>query len=89
MMLGWHNKPKSVAAHWKYNEDDFWSDLLNNSRYKLEKPSPQEALRFAFERFPKDLFEITKELPFGCHAWKKYQYDEFWRKWIEKIELGN
>lgn len=83
MMFGWHNKPRAVAAHWKYNEDDFWSGLLNNSKYKLNIPFTQEALRFAFERFPKELYEITKELPFGCHAWKKYEFDEFWSKLIK------
>lgn len=83
MLLGWRNTPKSVAAHWQYNEDDFWSGILDNSNYALSKPSPIEALSFAFERFPKELYEITKQIPFGCHAWKKYQYDEFWKQYIE------
>ena len=36
-----------------------------------------------FERFPKELYEITKQIPFGCHAWKKYQFEEFWKQYIE------
>ena len=83
MMLGWRNTPKSVAAHWQYNEDDFWSGVLDNSNYALSKPSPLEALTFAFERFPSELFEITQKLPFGCHAWKNYQYEKFWKKYIK------
>ena len=83
MMLGWHNTPKSVAALWQYNEDDFWSGLLDNSNYALSKPSPLEALSFAFERFPSELYHLTKQLPFGCHAWKKYQYEKFWKKYIK------
>lgn len=83
MMLGWRNTPKSVAAHWQYNEDDFWSGVLDDSNYALSKPSPLEALTFAFERFPSELFEITQKLPFGCHAWKKYQYEKFWKKYIK------
>lgn len=83
MMLGWRNKPKYVARHWKYNEDDFWSGLLDISNYALKKPQPHEALHFAFERFPSELFKIAGgELPFGCHAWKKYEYEEFWIKYI-------
>ncbi|HOI27875.1 MAG TPA: DUF5672 family protein [Paludibacteraceae bacterium] len=82
MMLGWRNKPKSVADHWKYNEDDFWSGLLSESNYSPSKPYPIEALNFAFERFPSSMFDQTKTIPFGCHAWKKYEYDSFWKKYI-------
>lgn len=83
MVFGWHNKPKSYATQWKYNEDDFWSCALVGTNYEMSKPTPREAMSFAFEKFPKELFEITKELPFGCHAWKKYQYDLFWKKYIK------
>ena len=83
VLLGWRNKPVSFAAHWKYNEDDFWSGVLDNSNYAMSKPNPSEALRFSFERFPKELFALNGDsLPFGCHAWKKYQYEEFWKEYI-------
>ena len=82
MMLGWHNTPKSVAALWQYNEDDFWSGVLDDTRYAMSKPLPEEALLFAFERFPKEMYAITNQLPFGCHAWLKYQYEEFWKDHI-------
>ena len=83
MALGWRNKPISVTRYWKYNEDDFWSGLLDNSKYALNKPDPRMALEFAFERFPSSCFEITKKLPFGCHAWEKYEYETFWEKYIK------
>ena len=80
MMLGWHNKPQIVADRWRHNEDDFWSGLLSDSNYALRLPSPSEAMRFSFERFPKELYEMTGHaLPFGCHAWEKYQFEEFWK----------
>ena len=83
MMAGWRNKPSVVARRWKYNEDDFWSGLLDHSQYPLRKPIPQEAAQFSFERFPKELFEMNNhQLPFGCHAWRKYQYAEFWSQYI-------
>ena len=83
MLLGWHNKPKTVADGWKYNEDDFWSGLLDNSRFALKKPSPEEAMQFSFERFPSELFRRNgHKLPFGCHAWRKYEYSEFWAKYL-------
>jgi hypothetical protein len=83
MALGWRNKPTSVAKRWKYNEDDFWSGILNGTRYELSKPEVREAMLFAFERFPSEVYSITGTLPFGCHAWAKYQYESFWKTYIE------
>ena len=84
MMLGWRNKPRVVAKRWQYNEDDFWSGLLDDSRFALKKPSPREALKFSFERFPSELYEMNnKQLSFGCHAWRKYQYNTFWMTFIK------
>lgn len=80
--LGWRNKPRSFAKHWSYNEDVFWSELSDGTNYALKKPSVLEALHFAFERFPSETFAITQKLPFGCHAWRKYQYDTFWKDYI-------
>lgn len=80
MCLGWRNKPNSVASRYKYNEDCFWSIRLNRSRFALNKPGPEEALHFAFERFPEQLYQLAHcSLPFGCHGWRKYQYDVFWK----------
>lgn len=44
---------------------------------------PKEALEFAFERFPSEMYKITGKLPFGCHAWEKYEYESFWKKFIK------
>ena len=82
MALGWRNKPCVVAKRWKYNEDIFWSEVLDGSNYAMCKPVVSEAMLFAFERFPSECYEITGQLPFGCHAWKKYQYETFWNRFI-------
>lgn len=38
---------------------------------------------FSFEVLPKRLFELTsKQLPFACHAWEKYEPD-FWKEYIK------
>ena len=86
MMLGWHNRPESLTKCYQYNEDAFWSLELEHSRYSLNKPQPQDALQFALERFPKEMFKKTGKLPFGCHAWQKYEYEEFWSKYIRVVE---
>lgn len=83
MACGWRNTPSQVALHWQYNEDDFWSGLLDGTPYALRKPSPEEAIFFAFERFPSALYKLTQQtLPFGCHAWEKYEYASFWSQFI-------
>lgn len=79
MSLGWRNKPKSYANNWNYNEDDFWSGALCGTNYGLTKPSIYEAMDFAFERFPQELYGVLGHLPFGVHAWRKYEYEEFWK----------
>lgn len=83
MKFGFKNKFIYFAKTWKHNEDDFWSGFLDNTHYSLTKPESLKALEFAFERFPLDCFEITKKLPFGCHAWEKYEYDGFWKNHIQ------
>lgn len=84
MLCGWRNKTTSVARHWKYNEDIFWSGLLDNSKMPPKKPQVKDSVAFAFERFPSRLYELNgNKLPFGCHAWRKYEYDVFWNRFIK------
>ena len=63
------------------NEDKFFA-FSNSTIFKIAPVSV--ALRFAFERQVKKCFELNDfRLPFGCHAWERYDYD-FWRPYIEK-----
>lgn len=77
-------KPADVLASWQGNEDDMWGSLLGLSEYALRRPTPEEAMYFAFDRFPKELYERIGQLPTGCHAWQKYEYDSFWKEIIEQ-----
>ena len=83
MVLGRRNKPCSFAEHYKYNEDIFWSITLEGTNYELRKPSAVEASGFAWERFPSAIYDQLGHLPFGCHAWEKYEYDTFWKQYID------
>jgi hypothetical protein len=77
----WLNAP---ADNYPFAEDGFWA--LEAPKYLPEyKVAPfKKALSFAFERFPKKCFEINnKKLPFGVHAWKKYD-EEFWKPFLLK-----
>ncbi len=47
-------------------------------------PSLMEASRFSFETHPSFLFRLNGgNLPFGCHAFQKYEYHSFWKKYIQ------
>lgn len=45
-------------------------------------PDEYEASHFAFEVHPSMLFKKNGRLPFGCHAFMKWEYDSFWKQHI-------
>lgn len=88
-MLGWQNTIRYFKKS-GLNEDGLFSGLLSPSYIHYNVPSPEVAAHFAFERFPSYLFDICNhQLPFGCHAFLKFEYDEFWKHYIEKDETLN
>lgn len=62
------------------NEDIFFS-ISDGKDFKV---APLDiALKFAFEREVEKCFKLNnEELPFGCHAWERYNL-EFWKPFIE------
>lgn len=84
--LGRKNNVAYYKNSYKYiNEDVFFT--INMSEYKrlrLKTPSAEDAAYFAFECSPRYLFKLTNhKLPFGCHAWEKYDLD-FWHEFIHR-----
>lgn len=67
------------------NEDWIFSIMAKNAWGIVANiPAYNESLKFAFERFPIDLYsENNEHLPFGCHAFEKWDYEEFWSKYIK------
>lgn len=61
------------------NEDMFWTDIVAQSSEDFKIPLPSIAARFAFEACPRYLFELTGSLPFGCHAYERYD-PEYWEE---------
>ncbi|MBL4883751.1 MAG: hypothetical protein JKY95_04320 [Planctomycetaceae bacterium] len=85
------NRFCSAAHKLKINEDRFWSEVVPVRFPWFQIPSPFEAVSFAFEVNPRKCFELNgSELPFGCHAWEKYDPD-FWTNFIsdQYHTLGN
>ncbi len=66
----------------KYPEDVLLGLVLSREFCLLKTPSPETASKFSIEVNAKYLFEMNgKKLPFGCHAWEKYE-KEFWEPYI-------
>lgn len=75
----WLNAP---ADNYPFNEDGFWSYEAHKYYPKFKVATFKQALKFSFDRFPRRCFELNgKKLPFGCHAWAKYDR-EFWSKYL-------
>lgn len=77
------NNSFSVFNDFGYNEDDFWGRLMPRNFKWFKVPEPREALKFSMEVCPRKMFDDNdRKLPFGCHAWWKYDID-FWKPYIE------
>lgn len=73
---------KAPAQDYPFNEDGFWSYEAPKYYSRFRVAPLEEALRFSFEKFPKKCFKLNNNnLPFGCHAWQKYDED-FWKQYI-------
>ncbi len=69
------------------NEDMFWGVLINWLNPFFKKPDYKTAAHFAIEMDPKiALVHTNNVLPFGVHAWEKYD-KEFWDKKIKNIQI--
>lgn len=67
---------------WNSNEDYFWGIFAKN--FKI--PSGKEALLFSIETESKKALESNKgELPFGVHAWEKFE-PEVWEPYVNQIK---
>lgn len=70
------------TEHYTLNEDLFWSDRARLFYPKFNIAPVDVALKFAFERFPSYCYEQNnRQLPFGCHAWAKWDR-EFWEPFL-------
>jgi hypothetical protein len=69
------------------NEDIYFGVIIPffNPFYKIA--SFKDSLSFSFELNPKKSLELNKgKLPFGVHAWEKYNKD-FWMKVLDELGL--
>lgn len=78
--VGWY------ASLYTLNEDLFWSDRAKLFYPEFNIAPIDVALRFAFEAHPRYCFEQNNcQLPFGCHAWAKWDR-AFWEPYLIKAK---
>ena len=72
----------------KLNEDFYIAKYGKKIVKGFKTPTPEIAMKFAFENMPEKLYEMNdRNLPFMCHAFKKYNFD-FWKQFIN-LEAEN
>lgn len=82
-ILGKINLNNSVFLFNNDPEDIFFGYRLKEKGIKMNIAPISEAIKFSFEINPKLLLEMNNNiLPFGCHAWWKYDLD-FWKNHIK------
>lgn len=80
--LGYWQSTDCLLKETGVNEDVIFSLYSQITKCKATLPKPEEACLFSFEQSPSYLFSLTKKIPFGCHAWEKYEYERFWKQSI-------
>lgn len=80
--LGYQNTISYYKKDETLFEDILLSIFLKDTKLRANTPDAETAAHFAFEKHPSFLYTLTKQLPFGCHAWQKYEYNVFWSQYI-------
>ena len=77
----------TIAQFRKSNceEDMIFSVWAKNAwGHTCRVPNETEAARFSMEVNPEYLYnKVGKQLPFGCHAFEKWEYYSFWKKYLQ------
>ena len=71
-----------VFLNYSVQEDYYWSELIPKAFKDYKVAGIEDAIKFSFEVNPALLYKMNKhQLPFGCHAWEKYD-PVFWKDYI-------
>lgn len=85
-LLNFDTKAKDFITDYinkKQYEDIFFSKYASKIDGSFSVASPEIAMKFSFECMPRRLYRMNNdELPFGCHAWEKYD-PIFWGNFID------
>ncbi len=84
--LLWHTTPTRRQGLYGPDllEDGFWCRAVKERVPGYRVASPQLALRFGFEVWPRRMLELAGgRLPFGCHGWWR-EDPAFWAEVLER-----
>lgn len=82
-VFGYQNNSNYFINYFMCNEDLFWSLVGQNKSNDFSIPPKEISVKFCFERSPSELYARNgHELPWATHAYLKYEFDTFWKKWI-------
>ena len=70
-----------IIKKWESNEDYFWGLYCANLIPTFNVPPKPVAFQFAIEQNGPEIVKSQKDLPFGCHAWEKYD-KVLWDKYV-------
>lgn len=74
---------QTKTNQYPFNEDGFWSFEAPKYFPQFIAATRDQSLKFAFETLPAQCFsENGNKLPFGCHAWAKYDRG-FWTSHLD------
>lgn len=80
--MGYKNTVTWFINNFGGNEDRFWAENARIFNPAFRVAPPEVALEFAFEVAPTLCYEMNRRrLPFGCHAWAKYDR-AFWAPYL-------
>ena len=80
--LRYFNNVRREIDRFRNNEDLFWAWRARHYYPPFKFAPVDVALHFAFERSPRACYQkIGEKLPFGCHAWPKYDR-KFWEPYL-------
>jgi hypothetical protein len=75
---------KELTNEPNFHEDRFWAFDAKRFMPSFHIPSPLKAVAFSFECAPRYCLTANADrLPFGCHAWAKWDRD-FWEPHLLK-----
>lgn len=66
--------------------EDLWLLFEPKYKHRLRKPYFKKAIRFSMEMMPEKAYQWNNYvLPFGCHAFNREPYKQFWSSFIPSV----
>ena len=82
LFLPAYNGVRQELDSYSAPEDHFWANRAVHYHPGFHIASLDQALKFGFECVPRYCYEKNQyKLPFGCHAWERYDKD-FWTPFL-------